>query len=134
MQHHYGLEERPQAALPGDMRPQADLGGGITGVSTATPHREIGWNLWDLFLALPFIYMVGYLHIIFPSIFCQNPFHFSFSHSCGSTGNSPWRRPFTPRKKGNLVACAPIPYPLGESELRPAREQIMIDLIIWRKA
>ena len=67
MQDHSGLEERPQAALPGDLRPQADLGGGITGVAIAI--REIGWNLWDPFLALPFHYMVGYSHIIFPSIF-----------------------------------------------------------------
>ena len=54
MQDHSGLEERPQAALPGDLRPQADLGGGITGVATAAPHREIGWNLWDPFWSFHF--------------------------------------------------------------------------------
>ena len=48
MQDHSGLEERPQAALPGDsrpqaalpgdLRPQADLGGVFTGR---------GSHLWD---------------------------------------------------------------------------------------
>ena len=56
MQDHFGLEERPQAALPGDLRLQAALGGGITGVATATPHKETSEILWDPFLALPILY------------------------------------------------------------------------------
>ena len=65
-------------------------------MAKSTARREIRWIFWDPF-------SLSFLNMIFPSIFCQYLFHFSFSHSCGSTidpggGHSPLA------KDSNLVA------------------------------